>query len=263
MQAVEITGISLICAQDSSRCRVWWDLSKFKMNAKPALCAVKMNRCLGLVSVLVPLLWVGCASPLAPEPPNLDTAKSAVRIYQNSGGYNRDLAEVAARAVAWIESRAARRAPDERLAVVLDVDETVLSNWPYMQAHDFGWDDASWNAWIAAGECPPLAAGREVFLAARRGGMDVVLLTGREEVRDRPGTEKNLRAEGMGDYAMLVMAPPGGAKPDSATFKTAARAALEREGWTIIANVGDQASDLAGGHAERTFKLPDPFYLTR
>jgi acid phosphatase len=31
----------------------------------------------------------------------------------------------------------------------------------------------------------------------------------------------------------------------------------------IIANMGDQASDLAGGHAEKTFKLPNPFYLTK
>jgi hypothetical protein len=28
----------------------------------------------------------------------------------------------------------------------------------------------------------------------------------------------------------------------------------------IIANLGDQFSDLAGGYAERTFKLPNPFY---
>jgi hypothetical protein len=28
---------------------------------------------------------------------------------------------------------------------------------------------------------------------------------------------------------------------------------------TIIANVGDQESDLAGGHAERMFKIPNPF----
>jgi len=30
----------------------------------------------------------------------------------------------------------------------------------------------------------------------------------------------------------------------------------------LIANIGDRDSDLAGGHAERAFKLPDPFYFT-
>jgi hypothetical protein len=29
--------------------------------------------------------------------------------------------------------------------------------------------------------------------------------------------------------------------------------------YTIIANIGDQPSDLAGGFAERVFLLPDPF----
>ena len=31
-------------------------------------------------------------------------------------------------------------------------------------------------------------------------------------------------------------------------------------GYTIVANMGDQPSDLAGGHAERAFLLPNPFY---
>jgi hypothetical protein len=33
------------------------------------------------------------------------------------------------------------------------------------------------------------------------------------------------------------------------------------QGFQIIANLGDQASDLAGGCAERGFKLPNPFYF--
>ena len=36
---------------------------------------------------------------------------------------------------------------------------------------------------------------------------------------------------------------------------------IAEQGYTIIANVGDQASDLAGGYAERAYKLPNPFYF--
>jgi len=32
------------------------------------------------------------------------------------------------------------------------------------------------------------------------------------------------------------------------------------KGYTIIANIGDQYSDLVGGYAEGEFKLPDPMY---
>ncbi|MGH6919121.1 MAG: HAD family acid phosphatase, partial [Geminicoccaceae bacterium] len=35
---------------------------------------------------------------------------------------------------------------------------------------------------------------------------------------------------------------------------------IQAQGFTIVANMGDQPSDLAGGHAERTFLLPNPFY---
>ena len=55
---------------------------------------------------------------------------------------------------------------------------------------------------------------------------------------------------------------PDALKEASATFKTAERARLVAQGYTIVANLGDQESDLVGGYAERTFKLPDPFYLS-
>ncbi|WP_342353759.1 hypothetical protein [Couchioplanes caeruleus] len=32
---------------------------------------------------------------------------------------------------------------------------------------------------------------------------------------------------------------------------------MERRGYTIVASIGNSATDLGGGHAERTFKLPD------
>jgi acid phosphatase len=56
------------------------------------------------------------------------------------------------------------------------------------------------------------------------------------------------------------MQPAGGPKLSLSDRKTAARRALYREGYTIVANLGDQESDLRGGYAEHTFKLPDPLY---
>jgi hypothetical protein len=56
------------------------------------------------------------------------------------------------------------------------------------------------------------------------------------------------------------MVPEGVHFASAAAFKAPVRAAIEADGYTIIANMGDQPSDLAGGHAERTFLLPNPFY---
>jgi HAD superfamily, subfamily IIIB (Acid phosphatase) len=44
-------------------------------------------------------------------------------------------------------------------------------------------------------------------------------------------------------------------------YKSGARRDIESQGYRIIANVGDQYSDLAGGHAQRAFKLANPFYF--
>ena len=41
------------------------------------------------------------------------------------------------------------------------------------------------------------------------------------------------------------------------------RRRIAEQGYTILLSMGDQESDLAGGYAERTFKLPNPFYLTK
>jgi acid phosphatase len=45
-------------------------------------------------------------------------------------------------------------------------------------------------------------------------------------------------------------------------YKTTARADIEdAQHFTIIANIGDQISDLVGGHAQKCFKVPNPFYF--
>lgn len=194
------------------------------------------------------------------EPANLYPHKLELRAYVDSGRYLEDIAVVARRAAAWLETRAAARKAGERPAVVFDLDETLLFNWPSMSAQDFGYVPEKWDAWVAAAAAPAIEPVRDVFRVARRHGIAVIFITGRPE-RQRGSTEKNVRAIECGDFAALICKPDG-AKGTSAAFKTAARERLTREGWTIVANVGDQESDLSGGFAEKTFKLPNPFYIT-
>jgi HAD superfamily, subfamily IIIB (Acid phosphatase) len=44
-------------------------------------------------------------------------------------------------------------------------------------------------------------------------------------------------------------------------YKSGVRAHLESLGWDIVGNLGDQFSDLQGGFADKTFKLPNPNYF--
>jgi predicted secreted acid phosphatase len=208
------------------------------------------------------LLLIGLATTAwAGEPRNLSALKAEIVTYVDSGEYLADMRAAVAPALDFLGARAARRAPGERLAVVLDIDETVLSNLPQMRANDFGYLPAMWDAWVARGEAPVIEPVLAFYKAARAADVEVVFITGRKE-SDRSGTEKNLKAAGMGDYAGLWLKPNDG-KMTTEQFKTETRRRLQAEGRVIIANLGDQDSDLAGGFAERTFKLPGPFYQTK
>lgn len=209
-------------------------------------------------TLLIASALAGCATPSG-EPRNLSTHKLELVAYEDAGEYDRQIAAVAARAQAWIERRAAKPAGEARLAVVFDLDETLLRNLPHIRRQDFGYVSEVWHEWVATGGALAIEPVRAVYRAARRVGADVFFITGRGE-RDRDGTERNLRAIDCADYAALIL-KPADHRGTAAEYKTAARRRLSEAGHVIIANIGDQESDLAGGFAERTFKLPNPFYL--
>ena len=116
-----------------------------------------------------------------------------------------------------------------------------------------------WASWDLLGRDPAIAPTLGLFERARASGVAVFFITGRPESQ-RAATERNLREAGYGGYEQLVMVQEGQHFASAATYKTPVRAGIEAAGHTIVANMGDQPSDLAGGHAERTFLLPNPFY---
>lgn len=205
--------------------------------------------------------------PVPVTPFNLTIVKKALGDYHDKGAYLPDIAAVYAAARAYIESRAGQLS---KSAVVLDIDETSLSNWPNLAADDFGFFPngactleagfpCGFNAWVARGDAKPFDAARDFFNAAKAKRVAVFFITARKETQ-RAITEKNLRAAGYDGWTRLTLLEDGDNRTSQA-YKSAARAELVKEGYTIIANIGDQVSDLAGGSAECTFKLPNPFYF--
>jgi acid phosphatase len=199
---------------------------------------------------------------------NLGLLKADLLAYGN-GAYFRDIAEIDAAAEKYV----AMRAPHAKNpALVLDIDETALSNWPQLVANDFGYfkkgkceflpeGPCGTLEWDKLGEAAAIEPTRQLFDAARSAGVKVFFVTGRHEF-EREATESNLSSRGYHGWEAVVMKPNGDGTV-AAIWKAGARADIETRGFTIIANVGDQQSDLDGGHAERTFKLPNPFYFIR
>jgi len=226
-----------------------------------------------LALVVLPLLASCAASEhsafitVMTQPANVGDAGIAARPYHDSGAYDRDLAIVANQADRWIAVRAATA---HRPALVLDIDETALSNWEIIKLDDFGRPIAGpcnpgsgapcgWAAWDQLARDPAIKPTLQVFRTARSANVAVFFITGRPESQ-RAATERNLSKTGYGGYTRLFMVPNGAHYASAADFKTPVRMEIEHTGYTIIANMGDQPSDLRGGHAEKKFLLPDPFY---
>jgi acid phosphatase len=178
----------------------------------------------------------------------------ALRAYHDSGAYDRDLAAVDRQARAYVDRRLRARHKPRRPALVLDIDETSLSNYAGLTASGFTASGTTVD--VVGGTGTAIAPTLKLFDAARRRHVAVFFITGRPGVL-RGITERNLRSAGYRGWAGISFSSGG----STIAYKSRERARIERRGYTILANVGDQDSDLAGGHAKRAFKLPNPFYL--
>jgi hypothetical protein len=179
----------------------------------------------------------------------------ALRSYHDSGLYDRDLSAVAGAAQRYLTARLAARRP-AKPAIVLDIDETSLSNYAGLAATNFS----------AAGTAPQAVSGTGVaiaptlalYRAARSRGVAVFFITGRPE-QIKAVSEANLIAAGYAQGWDGTYYKPADAA--TAAFKSSTRAGIERRGYDILVNLGDQESDLDGGAADAAFKLPNPFYF--
>jgi len=203
------------------------------------------------------------------QPLNLDELKAQLRAYHQQG-YDADILATASDARDWIERRATKAT---KPALVLDIDETSLSNWPTLLANDLGRiQDGScarlpngpcgFNAWVLRHRASPIAPTRTLFNTARTKGVSVFFITGRHEIQ-RGATIFNLHEAGYRGWTKLIMRADSDTKRTVQAYKTEARSKISALGFDIMANMGDQSSDLDGGYAECTFKLPNPFYFVR
>ena len=145
---------------------------------------------------------------------------------------------------------------------MLDIDETSLNNYPCLNANGGIPYAAVPNAvCVTKYDAPPVLPIRSLFRRAKDLGVKVFFITARPEAI-RAGTLDNLKAAGFTGKYELILQPADYTEESKVPYKSGARKQIQKRGFRIIANVGDQQSDLAGGYSERTFKLPNPIYLT-
>ncbi|MFF5634175.1 HAD family acid phosphatase [Streptomyces sp. NPDC012825] len=194
---------------------------------------------LSALLVVGPAPAASAATASVASDPDGHVVSTAALAGVDHGTWRRDVAAVVAEARPYVEERA-KDAGREKQALVLDIDNSSLET----DFHPF-WELPT----------PAVPEVRDLARDAHARGVDVFFVTA------RPGivhslTDWNLKKAGYPVDGLYVRSLPD-LFAGVGAYKTEKRAEIEAKGYTIIANIGNNTTDLVGGHAERAFKLPD------
>lgn len=226
---------------------------------------------------------------------NLDVLRQQIRNYYGDplgtgvaaadGNYAKEAESVAAFGKLWL--RLPHRLHATK-AIVLDVDDTTLLTWNYEIFSNWAFNPATNATFVTDQRFPAVFGMVDLVLTAEQEGYAIFFITGRGAAQE-PATLGNLTADGIGvdagypkpttlsdgedglftkptpanypDYLQAACAGDPNGVCTTIHYKSATRAHIESLGYEIVANFGDQFSDLEGGSADRTFKMPNPNYF--
>ncbi|HEU4657136.1 MAG TPA: HAD family acid phosphatase [Capillimicrobium sp.] len=220
-----------------------------------------------LAAALVALLLVATAAvalgadrdPAGPTPPK---PRPFVVNYYESGEWAADVKV----ALTTARRQMLRELDDvpkgEKPAIVLDIDDTSLTQYPCRKPGDLPFDDpAAGAACVASGTLPPIKPTRALYRLALRRHVKVFFVTGRPEAA-REVTIANLKRAGYTGRHTLILRPNDTlGEPSVVPYKSGEREEIESGGHDILVNVGDQWSDLKGGAADHRIKVANPMYF--
>ncbi|KAK4269297.1 hypothetical protein QN277_022476 [Acacia crassicarpa] len=182
--------------------------------------------------------------------------------YMQIPKYRQDSKAVNREAYLWVRTVPLPR--DGRNIWIFDIGETTLSNLPYYSQNGFGvhkFNSTLFDAWVEKGVAPVLPETLKLYNKLLNLGIKIVFLTGRT-VSQTDVTVENLKRAGYHTWEKLILKDPKEYSGKTALeYKSAERVKLEKQGYRIIGNTGDQWSDILGPAAgRRTFKVPNPMY---
>lgn len=230
----------------------------------------------------IALFVAACASapPRTSTPPNslpsLPSLPNDLKWVRDAAEYHALVLQAYKVAMARVEQQAATRGKGT-WAVVLDADETVISNFQYQIERGkmgLAYSTESWNAWVKRREAAPLPGAAEFLSRVRALGGRIAIVTNRLG-SECPDTEAVFRAHQLVYDAMLCR-PDGTPSDKNPRFASVASGAAfgAATPLDVVAFVGDNILDFpalsqqirkAGeaGFSEfgtRFFILPNPMY---
>lgn len=206
----------------------------------------------------------GCASQSSNKAQhlvNLQENLFNVAQYYEEGTYMRDVRTIAAKADAFL-SESLITNKYAKPAIVFDIDETLLNNQPMYQKTGYRFIPSVWKSWVDSGEIPAVDPIRELYLKYVD-RVDVFIVTGRN-VFQRAQTMRNLENRGIHGATMVFFKEAWDKDLTALEHKTKViQQLVDKEGYEILANIGDQASDFGATIQGSNFKLPNYLYISR
>jgi predicted secreted acid phosphatase len=211
------------------------------------------------------------------------TPPTYIHTFDPDGAYAHEVEAIAAKAGKTLANHNKRNADK---AILFDVDDTTLNTYSYEIFSNFVYNPATNGNFVNAADpqvFPAVPGMVDLEKKAEAKGYDVYILTGRP-VSQADATVDNLEAAGYDVpeghlftkdstavsepwLASCVVPAPTEMDPNATKFvcstiqyKSMTRQYIESQGADIVANFGDQFSDLKGGFADSTYKIPNPMY---
>lgn len=186
--------------------------------------------------------------------------KQQVISYYEELAHEADVEKILNQAKEIIESTSALA----EYAIVFDIDETSLNHYESLKQADFpqAENHQIWHQLISSTSVTPIKATLKFYQYCLSKKLKVFFISARlSEYLDL--TKQALKNAGFSSFEDVFVFPENIAEynsEDFKSFKADKRAYIESLGYKILISIGDQSSDLTGGHTLNTFQLPNYIY---
>ena len=187
---------------------------------------------------------------------NLDICKKHVEDYYENGSYDKEMNNIIDNAI----NKLSNVELTEHSAIVFDVDETLLSNIEHMKEMGYGYQPELWHEWVLKADANVISQTKRLYDWAVDNNVHVILITGRS-ADEYNATLKNLNDDGITVIDTLITRSAATQNATAVNYKEMERTLLTKNGYNIIACVGDQQSDIEGNYTGLKIKLPNYVYL--
>jgi predicted secreted acid phosphatase len=212
------------------------------------------------------------------------TPPTFIHTFNPDGAYAHEVEGIAAAAAKTLSHHQKKNADK---ALLFDIDDTTLNTYSYEIFSNFVFNPATNGNFVNVSDpkvFPAVPGMVDLEKKAEADGYQIYFLTGRP-IGQAGGTIANLTAAGydvdpthvyLKDASAAtepwlkscVVPAPTDTDPNATKFicsttqyKSMTRQHIESLGVDIVANFGDQFSDLNGGFADSTYKIPNPMYF--